>query len=215
MTKLKLNLWFDSNNNREKYYITPRGTSVVSVDLISITPLTTFPIKPREIQDRDHWKAHEFKYWLLFYGTPCLQGTLKSVYWNHFNLLSEAIFIFLQTKITQSDYQKASTNLDKYLKEFQNLYGEANMVHNAHLLEHLPNTVAHCGPLWAYSNFPLESNNGSLVKDVNGTTDVEHQIASKYNFNNALASLRNKNETTFNFIDRMKSMRLKKSKKIG
>lgn len=188
---------------------------MVNKNLKNITPLRTFSIKPRVIEDKEYWKAHELKYWLLFYGTPCLEGTLKAVYWNHFNLLSEAIFIFLKSTITPSDFQRASNNLIKYVKEFQSLYGEENMVHNVHLLEHLASCVKHCGPMWGYSNFPFESNNGSLVKHVSGTTDVEHQISSKYYFNNALATLRGKSESTFNFMERMNSMRLKKSEKIG
>lgn len=215
MSYLTLTLWFDSKNHREKYYITPLRTAVVNKNIKAIKPLKTFSISPRPIEEREFWKAHEYKYWLLFYAVPCLTCTLKPIYLNHLTLLSEAIFIFLKSKITPSDYLKASNNLCKYVKDFQNLYGEENMMHNVHLLEHLPKCVKDCGPIWAYSNFNFESNNGSLVKHVHGTTDVEHQIASKYAFNNALGCLKKVSEPTFNYIDRMKNLRVKKSEKIG
>lgn len=208
-------LWFDSKRHRENYYITPRGIEVVNKNLKAITPLASFSIKPRSIDEKEFWKAHELKYWLLYYGVPCLTGTMKSVYLKHFTLLSEATFIFLKSKISPSDYEKATKNLLQFTKEFQNHYGVENMMSVVHLLEHLPQCVKDCGPMWCYSNFNFESNNGSLVKHVNGTTDVEHQIASKYALNNSLASLKKKMETTFNYIDRMKSMRVKKSHKIG
>lgn len=212
---MQLGLWFDSKNNREKYYITPRGRVVVNKNIKAIKPLKTFSISPRTIEEREFWKAHEFKYWLLFYAVPCLTGTMKSIYLNHLTLLSEAIFIFLKSKITAADYTKASNNLYKFVNNFQNLYGEENMMSVVHLLLHLPKCVKDCGPLWAYSNFNFESNNGSLVKYVHGTTDVEHQIASKYAYNNALTCLKKISEPTFNYIDRMKNMRVKKWEKIG
>lgn len=215
MTDLLQSKWFDSKNHRESYYITPRGTDVVNKNIKTIKPFKTFSITPRPIEDREFWKAHELKYWLLFYSVPCLTGTLKPMYTNHLTLLSEAIFIFLKAKITQSDYTKASNNLDKFVKQFQQFYGEDSMNSVVHLLEHFPKCIKDCGPAWAYSNFNFESNNGSLIKHVHGTTDVEQQIASKYAFNNALVDAKKISESTFNFIDRMKSMRVKRSEKIG
>lgn len=215
VVQLQLNLWFDSKNHREQYYITPRRAEFVERNLKSITPLRTFTRKPREIEERAFWKAHEFKYWLLFYGAPCLQGLLNQAYLNHFSLLSEATFIFLKSRITSADYQKASMNIEKFIVDFERLYGEHNMMYNVHLLEHLPKCVTDCGPLWAYSNFNFESNNGLLVEQVKGTTDVEHQIATKYSLRNTLARLRNSSETTFKFLERMDSMRVKRSTKIG
>lgn len=138
MTKLLLCLWFNSENHREKYYITPRTAEVVEKNIQMITPLRTFSRKPRSIDERLYWKAHEFKYWLLFYGVPRLKGSLKQIYLNHFSLLSEAIFIFLKSKIIPSDYKKASDNLEKFINDFEHLYGQHNMMYNVHLLEHLP-----------------------------------------------------------------------------
>lgn len=188
---------------------------MVEKNIESITPLKTFSIKPRPIADKSWWKAHEYKYWLLFYAVPCLNGFLKQNYLDHFTLFSEAIFIFLKASISPEDYQRASKNLMKFHDDFEKLYGKENMMPNVHLLEHLPKCVKDCGPIWAYSNFNFESNNGSLVRNVNGTTDVEHQISTKYVFNNVLASLKNLSDTTFNYIERSRSMRVKKSVKLG
>lgn len=219
VTSLLLDLWFDSNNHREKYYITPQNSEKVNKMLRDIKPLKAFSIKPRSIEEKEYWKAHEFKDWLLYYAVPSLTGILKSVYLNHLTLLSEAIFIFLQSKITRVEYEKASNNLISFVTEFQKLYGEENMTNNVHLLKHLPKCVTDCGPLWAYSNFCFENNNGSLVKHVHGTTDVLHQIASKYEFNNSLNRLKimceSTSSSTFNYIEKMKTMRVKKSEKIG
>lgn len=215
MTKLVTDLWFDSKNHREPYYVTPRSQVFVERNINAITPLRTFSIKPRPVADENWWKAHEYKYWLLYYAVPCLNGILKQTYLDHFALFSEAIFIFLKTSISLSEYQKATKKLLKFHDDFEKLYGQQNMMHNVHLLKHIPKCVQDCGLMWAYSNFNFESNNGSLVKHVKGTTDVEHQISTKYAFNNVLASLKNVSNTTFNYIERCRSMRVKKSLKVG
>ncbi|KAG4065775.1 hypothetical protein HA402_012453 [Bradysia odoriphaga] len=193
VTSLVADLWFDSKNHREPYYVTPRSQAFVEKNLSCITPMKTFSIKPRPVADKNWWKAHEYKYWLLYYAVPCLNGILKQAYLNHFTFFSEAAFIFLKTSISRSEYQKATKYLMKFHDDFEKLYGEQNMMHNVHLLKHIPKCVSDCGPLWAYSNFNFESNNGSLVKHVKGTTDVERQISTKYAFNNVLASLKNLN----------------------
>lgn len=160
---LLLDKWFNSKHHREQYYISPRGTEVVNKNIKAIKPLKTFSISPRTIEEREFWKAHEHKYWLLFYAVPCLTGTMKSIYLNHFKLLSEAIFIFIKTKITSSDYLKASNNLYKFVVEFQKFYSEENMNYCVHLLQHFPKCVKDCGPLWAYSNFNFESNSSNML----------------------------------------------------
>ncbi|KAG4068037.1 hypothetical protein HA402_003943 [Bradysia odoriphaga] len=54
VTDLLTDLWFDSTNHREPYYIIPRLQELAGSNLKAITPLRTFSIKPRPIADR-HW----------------------------------------------------------------------------------------------------------------------------------------------------------------
>lgn len=54
------------------------------------------------------------------------------------------------------------------------------MVYNVHQLKHLSECVKRNGPLYAYSNYPMEDYIGHLVNFVKGTTDVTTQICSRY-----------------------------------
>lgn len=67
-----------------------------------------------------------------------------------------------------------------FVKQHQKLFGEEEMVMVVHLLKHLGQSVRKLGPLWCHSAFPFERNNGRLLKLANGTSDVMHQISSKY-----------------------------------
>lgn len=213
VTELLLDLWFDSCNHFEDYYITPRGVETINRNIECIKPLKSFTKNPRPIDDRAFWKGNELHKWLLFYGIPCLKGILKEKYLQHFALLSESVYILLKVCISSYDIEKVQTNLKTFVINFEKYYGLNKMVYNVHLLTHLVKNVVKCGPLWAYSTLNFESNNGVLIRNVNGTTDVEHQILSKYLYSNVLNNLKDKSEKTVQYIDKMSNNRVRNSKK--
>ncbi len=215
VVSLLLDLWFDSENHKNKYYVTPRMEEIVNKNLNCIKGLRSFTRRPRSTKEKGFWKANEFRCWLLYYALPCLKGVLKDSYFRHFALLSEAIFIFLQTNISKTEFNKASRNLKVFVTNFAKLYGEENMMYNVHLLEHLSECVESCGPLWGYSNFSFESNNGWLVQNVKGTTDVEKQLATRYVYYGVLEDLKDDYDYARNYIEEIKSGRIKNSQKFG
>lgn len=78
--------------------------------------------------------------------------------------------------------EEAKLNLLSFAENFENLYGEFNMVYNVHMITHLPDCVKYLGPLWAYSNYCFEDHVGHLVSLHKGTTDIAVQICEKYLF---------------------------------
>lgn len=215
VTDLFGQLWFEPSNHFEDYYITPRGKEIINKNIECIKPLKSFTKNPRPLEDKEFWKGNELHKWLLFYGYPCLKGVLKEKYLKHFALLSESIYILLKTSISPTDLKKAEINLKTFVLNFENYYGLNKMVYNVHLLTHLVQCVVKCGPAWVYSNFNFESNNGVLIRNVNGTTDVEHQILSKYMYKNVLNNLKNKSEKAVEYIDEISNTRVRISKKLG
>lgn len=208
-----LDLWFDSRNHKESFYI-GRRVNQVNENIKNIKLPKLFTRKPRLITDRKYWKANECRSWLLYYGIPCLANILPLKYLKHFSLLSDGIWIFLTTNITTNDYKKADSKLSQFVAEFEKLYGVANMVYNVHLISHLANCVMNCGPLWAYSNFNFEHNNGVLVSYVNGTTDVEKQVVSKYLYQNLL--VKSNQGKVLSYIEYISTLRkVKNVREIG
>lgn len=178
MDKL-LYLWFDSSNHQQNFYI---GTMIKQVDrrLCSITPPTYASRKPRSLTDRARFKANELRNFLLYYGLPCLLNILPEVYYNHFQKLVTAVYIYLQEKITAHEADFADNLLYEFTIEYSRLYSDANMVYNVHLCMHLGKIVSMLGPLWAYSTFVFESGNGYLKRLIKGTTGIVTQIGRKY-----------------------------------
>lgn len=177
-----LELWFDSENHREKYYIGLRASKVDEI-LCNIKPPQYIHRKPRSITERALWKANEFRNWVLFFSLPCLKNILEKKYYEHFALLPQSLHILLSKDIARSEIASVQQKLSKFVEEFEKLYQTINMTYNVHLLSHLSKCVENCGPLWCYSNFSFENHNGILSKYVKGTKDVVKQISSKYIFN--------------------------------
>lgn len=175
-------LWFDSKNKNENFYIgQEHHIKNIDENIKMIRPPKCFTRKPRSINDRSFYKASEQLNFLLHYGAACLDGILSYRYIKHFQLLSSAIFTLTRDSFSRIELEEAKKKLQLFETQFPKLYGKEHQVYNEHLVSrHIVDSVEDCGPLWGYSNFPFEDFNGVLKKYVNGTTDVIKQIVSKY-----------------------------------
>lgn len=145
----------------------------------------------RSVTERACWKANEFRNWVLFYSLPCLRNILSKKYYEHYALLVDSLHILLSEEINQRDLIKVKQKLKTFVEEFELLYHQINMTYNVHLTNHITECIENCGPIWVYSNFCFENNNGILSKYVKGTRDVIKQISSKYLFNKIVQLLSN------------------------
>lgn len=119
------------------------------------------------------------------------------------------IYIYLKTSINSQEFNIAEQNIQTFVKNFEELYGSINMTYNVHLLSHIPDCVLQLGPLWAYSNFHFEGNNGKLKNYAKGTSDASSQIITKYIFSKSIENaIFDANEITNDFHHRVYSSRL-------
>lgn len=169
-----LNLIFDSENHKTDFYI---GTQIKRVDkkYLFFKPFSDISRMPRSLQQRKMFKANELRNWLVYYSIPSLQNILPRKYLEHFGLFSKSLYLLLQCSISREDIILAQKYITEFVLNYEKFYGADHMTYNVHLLLHLPDCVLENGPLWAYSNFHFESNNGALKKLVCGTSDVVHQ----------------------------------------
>lgn len=176
VTKMLMMLWFDKTHASEDWSISKR---VEEVDrrLLHINPPNCISRAPRSIEtDFAHWKASEFRSFLFFYGIPCLWNILPDVYFQHFMLLVEAIWLLDQSSISPQCLQKAGNLLRHFCLRIEALYGSRYETFNVHCLLHLEDCVRNIGPLWSCSCFWFEDYNGSLRSLFHGTQKVEQQI---------------------------------------
>ena len=182
VVKLLLSLWFVSERSRNHFYI---GRSVALVDkrLKEIKPSSAISCNPRAIsQHLKYFKASEYFSFLLYYSLPVLTGILPAQYWDHYCILVIAISGLLCKSISEEQITYCHHLLNTFCAQFSSLYGERYMSINVHLLLHLPDTVRELGPLWVYSCFHFEGQNGILKKLIHETQKVDLQLLSSYSY---------------------------------
>jgi len=91
-----------------------------------------------------------------------------------------AITVLNSEKNTPFMLNVAEDFLNKFVKEFETLYGLNFCSINVHQLLHLPDCVRKLGPLWTFSCFEYENINGQLLKLIHGTSHIDTQIARSH-----------------------------------
>lgn len=171
-------LWTDRKYKDKDWYI---GKWTQEIDLllddIKVSRQTSRP--PRNFQLFSSWKGSEFRNLLVLYSIV-FQYFVSEPYLSNFLKLSRAIYIFLGCEITVEAFEEASQLIFDYVTEFQELYGLEAMVHNMHLVSHIPQTVIQNGPLWCYSAFCFENKNGQIKNVIKGTNKILQETATKF-----------------------------------
>jgi len=180
--------------------ISDRRLSEVDVRLEALTP-DIVSVGPRPLSARGDFKAKEFRALLLYYILPCMRGILKDRYFENLRKFVTAIHILLRDCILSADLDEADRLLKSFVKEFKELFGDDNMVHNLHLCTHLVMMVRMWGPLWAYSAISFESGNKNLLKLNSGTRGVATQLALKYCMSRTVAKCMAKSEVSADILD--------------
>lgn len=182
VVRLLLSLWIGSEHHGKEHYI-GRKLNVIDQRLMEINPPSVITRKPRKLSTHfKYLKASEYRAFLLYYSIPALHGILPQRYWDHYSLLVISIQTLLKQSISDSQLLRCQQMINRFCQQFEILYGKRYMSANVHLLLHLPDTVRQLGPLWVYSCFYFEGQNGVLKNLVHGTQHVDSQIISSFSY---------------------------------
>ncbi|XP_074095725.1 uncharacterized protein LOC141525232 [Cotesia typhae] len=203
----------------EEYYVgNPNQLEAINKKLLDFKHPSCITRSPRQLTERDMWKATEWRSWLLFYSVICLKGILPQKYVNHLALLVEAVCILLSNKITNDDLKIAETLIIKYVIYYQEYFGEKSMTYNVHLLTHIPHSVFNLGPLQFHNTFIFENENHFLLLLQKSPNNISIQIARRYLFKKALLPLKNKinlSEEFFKFCEKNLTGHLKNTFEVN
>ena len=146
--KRLLTTWFRTGNTADPYYI---GHKINKLDkrLLAICPPNAVTRRPRSVKDYlQHYKASEFKMWLLHYGPVCLSGIWPGQYYDQFLYWTKGIYLLIRSPILAPHYLQLSDNcLSTFCMPAPQLYRESFMTINFHLLLHTAKSGRQLGPL--------------------------------------------------------------------
>lgn len=157
------------------------STEMINNRLKVIKPPKFVHRMPKSTNDLIHWKASEMKNFFYYYFIPVFEGIMKIEYFNHCLLLITAIYYLSSDRVTRIMIDQADDLLNKFVREFEQLYGKRFSSINVHLLLHLPNCVRLQGPLWAHDCYAYEDYNGQLLLQIYGTRYIGSPVANGHN----------------------------------
>lgn len=177
----------------KEYYIgNPNQLEAINDNLLTFKPPTCVTRSPQDINERELWKASEWRSWLIFYSVICIKEILPRKYLNHLALFAEAFNILLSEKMTYDEVRTAGTLLIQYVTLYQEYFGKDPMTYNIHLILHMERSVLNLGPLRCQNTFNFENENHFVLKMKKSTSQIGLQIARRYLFQKSLPSLQKK-----------------------
>lgn len=154
--KKLINLWFDGPLNvRIRSSVEKEIRSYISIE---------FQRKPRPLNEYKHWKAVEFRTFLLYIGPIVLKNKISLDTYQHFLTLHVAITILCSRELTEELLLYAENLLKHFVITFKIIYGVHNLSHNVHGLIHLVKDCKMYGTLDTFSAFRFENHMQQLLK---------------------------------------------------
>lgn len=133
---------------------------------------------PRSLEDIEHWKATEFRQFLLYTGPVALKEKLSKVQFKHFLCLHVAIRILCSVKcISLNRYAKSL--LKYFVKNFKKIYGNEYITFNVHNLLHLCDDVLLYGTLDNFSAFKFENYMSNIKRNIKKSRYPLQQIHNR------------------------------------
>lgn len=148
VTKLLLSLWLEPSRSRGTFHCLNGSVNILNNRLKLVRVPSLIHRKPRGLNDLKHWKgeaiiiicnirlfifmfivtawcpASEYRSWLLYYSIPVLEGVLNKDYFEHYILLSESIWLLLQSSVSFIDIDRAERMLQHFCIKFSSYYGQ-------------------------------------------------------------------------------------------
>lgn len=133
---------------------------------------------PRSIEDIEHWKATEFRQFLLYTGPIALKEKLPKIQYNHFLCLHVAIRILCSSEcIRLNTYAKSLIRY--FVEKYKKIYGNEYITYNVHNLLHLCDDVLLFGKLDNFSAFRFESYMSKIKRKLKNSRYPLQQIYNR------------------------------------
>ena len=162
VVKKLLSVWTEG-----KMKLAPRCIKQVSLRLIGYAKFIpkNFVRKPRSLKELSHWKATEFRTFVLYVGPLALKRILQSDRFDHFMLLHTAIYILISEAAFQSEWVNyAGELLRQFVFKVPSIYDKHLLSYNMHSLQHLHLDSLTHGPLDRISAFNFENHMQTLKR---------------------------------------------------
>lgn len=142
------------------HYKLRSNVNIISGRLISFRNQMpeSFSRKPRSLDEVRHWKATEFRTFMLYLGPFALKGVLDSKRYEHFLLFHVGMYILCSNSINDTSWINfAEQLLEKFVSLIPTHYHSEFLSYNMHSVQHLAQDVRNHGSVDNFNAFEFES----------------------------------------------------------
>ncbi len=140
-----------------------------------------FNRKIRSLKEFEHFKAVEFRSFILYFGPILLKNFLPANFYSNFLLLHFAMYCFASDLYHKKYFANASACIELFCRDAEVLYQNKLMTYNTHVLRHIPEFVNLYGPLDSWSAFIYENYLGILKRRLKCTRGMFSQTLNTLN----------------------------------
>lgn len=116
-----------------------------------------FARKPRTTDELEHWKATEYRQFLLYTGYQVLCDILAPDVYTNFMALSVACMILVSPDLVAQHNVYAKRLMKYFVESARQIYGAHFLVYNVHMMLHVADDALRFGSLDKCSGFPFEN----------------------------------------------------------
>ena len=154
----------------------------LNIDIIAFRKYVPkeFVRRLRTLNELPHYKATEFRNWLLYYGPVLLKGYLPKEYMDHF--LHFIIYGYISQRGDSNVLRECVT---QFVTKMPILFGRQSMTYNLHAFLHLPTFYERYGSIETFSSFPFENYLSHIKRKIRTTNGIfKHTTEEMLSFRN-------------------------------
>jgi hypothetical protein len=139
--KQLLNLWFDTKNHNKPFYL--KNYIDIDIVLMKIQFPSEFPRSQRSLEYFHMFKANELRNLVFYSLIYVLKPKMSQKYFDHLVLYILFIRTLTKNMINEHDIKLSEFYIQKFVQDFEELYGIDNMTYNLHSHLHLLTAIIH------------------------------------------------------------------------
>jgi len=178
--KTLLMFWLGKKGNSRLKFINDSNVKLISKNMKNFRKYISeeFCRLPRSLEDVEHWKATEFRQFLLYTGPIALREKLPKMQYKHFLCLHIAIRILCSSEcIRFNGYAKSLIRY--FIEKYKKIYGNEYITYNVHNLVHLCDDVLLFGKIDNFSAFKFENYMSKIKRKMKNSRYPLQQIYNR------------------------------------
>lgn len=139
-----------------------------------------FQRKIRHLKQLSHFKATEFRIWVLYIGPAIMRFFLSEHQFKHFLLLHHGLRLLFLAPQNESFLVESQKCINEFLTKFPDIYPGLALTYIIHAIEHLPEDCRlNNGTPDSFSAFPYENYLRRVKRNFHGGNRHLEQVSQK------------------------------------